>query len=384
MRLLIVNYEFPPVGAGAATASWFLARALARQGHPVSVVTSAFEKHRGINVEEGVRVHRIPAFRRSIDRSNIGQMTCFAASGLLSAPGIARAEGAEGVIAFFTLPSGIVGWWLKTRCRLPYVVSLRGGDVPGLVPEEDGTHRLVRGVRRKILHSARAIVANSEGLAELSSRTDPFPVNVIPNGVDSSVFLPEPRTIVAEDCFQILFAGRLREQKNLGLLLDELARLRRESVPFRLHVAGDGQLRETLRQRVQRLELSDSVVWHGWIARNELLALYQNADCFVNPSLYEGLPNTVLEAMACGLPVVASRVPGNDALVVDRKTGLLFSLEEPEQLGGALMRLERDRPAARRMGAAGRTRAVEQFSWDAVAASYLRLLQPAPESEPAA
>ncbi len=384
MRLLIVNYEFPPVGAGAATASWFLARALARRGNPVSVVTSAFEEHRGISVEEGVRVHRIPALRRSIDRSNIGQMTCFAASGLLSAPRIARAERAEGVIAFFTLPSGIVGWWLKSRCGLPYVVSLRGGDVPGLVPEEDGTHRLVRGLRRKILRSARAIVANSQGLAELSLKTDPFPVAVIPNGVDSSVFLPEPGAAGAEDCFQILFAGRLREQKNLGLLLDELARLRHEGVAFRLHVAGDGKLGEALRQHARRLGLDGGVVWHGWIARKELLALYQSADCFVNPSLYEGLPNTVLEAMACGLPVVASRVPGNDALVVDRETGLLFSLEEPEQLGGALMRLERDRPAARQMGAAGRARAVEQFSWDAVAASYLRLLEPAPESKPGA
>ncbi len=374
MRLMIVNYEFPPVGAGAATASWFLARALVRQGHSVSVVTSAFEDHRGLAVEEGVRVHRIPALRRSVDRSNIGQMACFAGAGLLRSPRIARAERTEGVIAFFTLPSGIVSWRLKGRCGLPYVVSLRGGDVPGLVPEEARTHRLVGGLRQRILRSARVVVANSQGLAELSAKTDPFPVAVVPNGVDSAVFCPGPQESGAR--FRILFAGRLQEQKNLGLLLDELARLRREGLTnLRLDVAGDGKLKEAMCRRAQRLGIDDGVVWHGWLDRPDLLALYQCADCFVNPSLYEGLPNTVLEAMACALPVVASRVPGNDALVADGETGLLFPLEEPRQLGDALARLEGDRAAARRMGAEGRARAVERFSWDAVAAAYLRLFQ---------
>ncbi len=383
MRLLIVNHEYPPVGAGAANASWFLARALVRQGHRVSVVTSAYGERRGLSVEDGIRVHRIPARRRRVDRSDMRQMACFAASGLLLASGIVRAEGTECVIAFFTLPSGLVGCWLKTRHRLPYVVSLRGGDVPGLVPEVRGAHRRVRWLRRRILRFARAIVANSQGLAELSARTDPFPVAVVPNGVDSTLFHPPeihpPGPGARSDPvgrLDILFAGRLQEQKNLGQLLDELARLRREGMTaFRLHVAGDGPLGPAMRLLAARLGLGASVVWHGWVAdKQELVALYQGADCFVNPSLYEGLPNTVLEAMACGLPVVASRVAGNDVLVAEGETGLLFNLEEPRQLGRALADLARDREAARRMGAAGRDRAVGRFSWDAVAAASLRLL----------
>lgn len=375
MRLLIVNYEYPPVGGGAANASWFMARALADLGHRVSVVTSAFGEHRGRTVEDGVRVHRIPARRRRIDRSGIGQMTCFAASGLVFAPGIARAERAERVIAFFTIPSGIVAYALKVLCALPYVVSLRGGDVPGLAPEVDRTHHRVRWLRRRILRSARAIVANSQGLADLSARTDPFPVAVVPNGVDTAMFHPGTAAPGAGSPLRILFAGRLHEQKNLELLLDELARLRREGVTaFRLDVVGEGPLGAAMRQRAARLELAGHVVWHGWVGKPELIALYQRADCFVNPSLYEGLPNTVLEAMACGLPVVASRVPGNDVLVADHETGLLFDLEQPRQLGTALRRLLDDREAARRMGAEGRARVAERFSWQAVAAEYLRLL----------
>ncbi len=377
MRLLIVNYEYPPIGGGASNASGFLARTLAAQGHRVSVVTSAFRQHRGVAVEDGVTVHRIPALRRRIDRAGRGQMLCFALSAMALAPRIVESEGVEGVIAYFTLPSGLVAYRLKARFALPYVVSLRGGDVPGLVPELDRTHRTVGWLRRRILGSARAIVANSPGLADLSARTDPFRVAVVPNGVDSEIFRPPAATSAEPGAdLRILFAGRLGKQKNLGLLLDELARLDREGAgAFRLDVAGDGPLAAAMRQRAERLGLGDRVVWHGWVGKPELVALYRSADCFVNPSLYEGMPNTVLEAMACGLPVVASRVAGNDTLVVDGETGRLFDLEEPRQLGAALTSLLGDREAARTLGAAGRARVVERFSWGSVAAAFLRLIE---------
>ncbi len=376
MHLLIVNYEYPPVGGGASNASGFLARTLARQDHRVSVVTSAFGEYRGRSVEDGVRVHRIPAMRKQIDRADVKQMRRFAASALVFAPFIARHERIDGMIVYFTLPSGLAGYWLRSLLGLPYLVSLQGGDVPGLIPELDRTHRRIRWLRRRILRSAQAIVANSQGLADLSAKTDPFPVAVVPNGVDCDMF--HPSVGPPADCqapFRIFFAGRLQKQKNLGMLLDELARLRREGAPaFRLDVAGDGPLGPALHEHAQRLEITECVVWHGWLAKSELVALYRRADCFVNPSLYEGLPNTVTEAMASGLPVVASRVIGNDELVAEKETGLLFALEEPRQLGNALELLMADREAARRMGAEGRARVVERYSWEAAAEEYVKLL----------
>ncbi len=377
MRLLIVNYEYPPVGGGASNASGFLAATLARQGHRVSVVTSAFGKYRGLSVEEGVRVHRIPAHRKRIDRADVGQMRFFVASALIFAPFIARRERVEGSIVYFTVPSGLVGYGLRILLRLPYLVSLQGGDVPGLIPELDRTHRRIRRLRQRILRSARAIVANSHGLARLSARTDPFPVAVVANGVDCAMFRPsaDPQP-EAEAPFRILFAGRLQKQKNVGVLLDELARLRRDGMTaFRLDVAGDGPLGPELRERARDLALTECVAWHGWLAKSDLVSLYRRADCFVNPSLYEGLPNTVTEAMACGLPVVASRAIGNDELVAEKETGLLFALDEPRQLGDALKVLMRDRSAARRMGTEGRARVVAGHSWEAVAEAYVELLE---------
>ena len=96
----------------------------------------------------------------------------------------------------------------------------------------------------------------------------------------------------------------------------------------------------------------------------------------VNPSLYEGMPNVVLEAMACGLPVVASAVPGNDSLVHPGETGFLFKPGDGDAVCAALQEI-RDKPAlARTLGQSGRRRVEDGFSWEHVARSYLALFAP--------
>jgi glycosyltransferase involved in cell wall biosynthesis len=115
------------------------------------------------------------------------------------------------------------------------------------------------------------------------------------------------------------------------------------------------------------------VTLHGWLDRAELLTAYQRADCVVNPSLYEGMPNVVLEAMACGLPVIASRVAGNDTLVRDQGNGYLFDLDSPSVLGERLELLARNRALGRSLGERGREITLADYSWSSVARKYVSL-----------
>ena len=257
------------------------------------------------------------------DRSNLREMGLFLASALCSAPGIAHRHGVSKAIVFFTIPCGPVGYALKKSRQIPYVISLRGGDVPGLVPELDKIHWFITPLRRLVLRQALHLVANAPGLAALSYRTDPFPVKVIPNGVDVDFFRPAPQFPVSRPVFSFLFVGRFQPQKNLFFLLDRFNELQQASRrPFTLHLVGDGPMRASLQQYAARLGLQDRLIWHGWLDKESLRRVYQTADCFINPSLYEGMPNTVLEAMASGLPVVASRIPGNADLVKPRGNGV--------------------------------------------------------------
>ncbi len=373
MRLLLVNYEYPPVGAGAATATQAIARQLVTLGHEVTVLTGSYRDLPRESNDAGITVRRIRCLRRNADRSNVFEMFSFTLSSLLVLPSVHARYRPEALIVFFALPSGPVGTAAHFFYHLPYLVSLRGGDVPGLTPEVGWLHKLLSPLRRLILRNAVAVVANSEGLRELSEAADPIPVQVIPNGVDVDFFRASPESwAAARERFRILFVGRFQSQKNLGFLLDHLAALRDQRPgKFEIHLVGDGPLRAELKTQAENLQLMGDIVWHGWLQREELSKICRSCHCFVNPSHYEGMPNAVLEAMACAKPIVASRVPGNDAVVQHGTTGFLFPLDQPASLRESLLALIDDPARAEEMGRRGREWVTRDFSWERVAAAYV-------------
>lgn len=378
MNLLLINYEYPPVGAGAATATQQIARALRRLGHRPVVLTARFGDLAGTSDEEGIRVVRIASRRKRRESSSPREMASFILAAGPMVRALVRQERIDGIIAFFSIPGGPLAWWAARPTRIPYVVSLRGGDVPGTEPGLRRIHGILAGIRRLILRRASKVVANSEGLKKLSEAADPVPVIVIPNGVDTAFFRPPvQRPDSGETPFRILFVGRFQEQKNLGWLLREFAILDRE-LPDRLtlDLVGSGPLEASLKNLAEKLGIASRLRWHGWTSRADLRAFYQAASVLVNPSRYEGMPNVVLEAMACGLPVVASAVAGNDAVVRDGETGFLVPLDDPESLRTALRRLQADPVRACTLGRAARVRAETEFSWSRVAQSYLELFEP--------
>jgi len=378
VKILLVNYEFPPVGGGAANATAFLSRALVAQGHAVTVLTAAFGAQRGTVTEAGVEVVRVRTLRRSADRSNPLEMLSFLLAALIPGFRLERRRHFDASIAFFTIPSGPISWMLSLVLGVPYLVSLRGGDVPGFVPEIDGLHRLIKPLRRAVLARARYVVANSPSLARLSASADPVPVDVIPNGVDPLVFAPQQSADTsADDAFHVLFVGRLHSQKNVAALIESAAALAALPGPrIVVEIVGDGPERPALAQRAEQTGAAALLRWHGWLGKQDVLACYRRAHAFVNPSLYEGMPNTVLEAMACALPVVASRIGGNEDLVVEGETGFLFDLATPQELTAALQRLRLDPRRGRDLGRRGRQRVIDEFSWESVAARYVRMLAP--------
>lgn len=376
MRILLINYEFPPVGGGAANATSFLARALVELGHEVTVLTTAFGPLHGATTESGVDVVRVRTLRRSADRSNPVEMLSFLLAAAIPGLRLARRRGFNFTMALFTIPSGPIACLLRLALGIPYLVSLRGGDVPGFVPEINRIHRLIAPLRRAVLRRACAVVANSDSLARLSESADPFPVKVIPNGVDPLAFAPEGSVEPgAENEFRILFVGRLHSQKNVGALLESAAALATLPGPrVVVEIVGDGPERPALAKLAEQTGVTRVLRWHGWLDKQQVLACYRRAHVFVNPSLYEGMPNTVLEAMACAVPVVASRVGGNQDLVVEDETGFLFDLAAPQQMTAALQRMRLDPSLGPRLGARGRQRVIDGFSWSSVASQYLRLL----------
>jgi len=372
MKILLINYEYPPIGAGAANAAWHMVRELNALGCHVHVLTSCYRGFRGLTIEDGITVHRLRALRRHQEKSSILEMGSFVLSSTFFLPRFLNKESMDASIVFFSIPCGPLGLMGRLLCNVPYVISLRGGDVPGNEPSLDAMHWALAPLRRLVLKRAFSVVANSHGLKTLSELSDPCPVQVIPNGVDTDFFSPAPTT---GRMTRFLFVGRFQPQKNLFFLLDQMESLaRRADAPFELHMAGDGPQRIELMGHARTHGINDMITWHGWCGRERLRELYRSCDCLVNPSFYEGMANVMLEAMACGMTVIASDVIGNRDLVEHGRTGWLFDLNKPEALQELLMRTLLNSDETRRIGEDARARVMNRYSWKNVALQYLEIL----------
>jgi glycosyltransferase involved in cell wall biosynthesis len=263
------------------------------------------------------------------------------------------------------------------------IVAGRMAGVPAIVHGEHGTLQLQPRqitAQRWAWQHADEVLSVSSRLAERMSRDVGIPldrVRVIRNGVNLARFAARAdsgrRALGLHDDGRIVLGavGRLVDVKNHALFIDAVHALRSRGCPVVGIIAGEGPLRGDLERQIARLELGDSVrlVGHRLHIESTLAAF----DVFVHPSRSEGMSNTILEAMASGLPVVATRVGGADELVIDGETGTLVREGDSGQFTEALEQLVRDASRRRAMGAAARRRAHAEFSLERMIQGYQSL-----------
>lgn len=214
--------------------------------------------------------------------------------------------------------------------------------------------------------------------AELERDYDARRVGVLPNVTGGLAVEPEPVPGFEPAAGDLLFVGRLRIRKGVEVALEAVARLASEGHPTRLLVAGEGEHRARLEARAAELGLDGSRVrFLGRASAGQVRWLLRGAAALVVPSTYEGMPLVVLEAMAAGRPVVASRVSGIPEVVVDGETGWLVPAEDPPALADSLARLLADQAEGARRGAAGRARCAELYRPERAARLWLEQVESA-------
>lgn len=239
-------------------------------------------------------------------------------------------------------------------------------------------------IRRRLAHVAR-VLAPSEELCE-ATRAGGYqgPVEFIPNGVDTEAFQPGESPLrrewgVAADETLILLARRLVEKNGVLVLAQAMAGL--ADLPVRLVVAGEGPERPAMERVLAEAGLGDRALFLGSVENARMADVYRAADISVLPSFMEATSITGLESMACGLPLVGTRVGGIPALIAEGESGLLVPPGDPEALAGALRALVTDPARRRAMGEQARDRAVAGFDWRRIAertlAAYRTVLETA-------
>ncbi|NLF29963.1 MAG: glycosyltransferase family 4 protein [Planctomycetes bacterium] len=217
-------------------------------------------------------------------------------------------------------------------------------------------------LERMILRRADAVICPSRRLADLlaDSGVSPERLHVIHNGIELDQWPFRPRG-VRKDPPVVLYVGRLSREKNVQALLQAAAMLRRRGAALRLRIAGQGPAEEELAELAGQLGLDGQIEWLGW--RADVSDLLAGADLFVNPSTTEAMPNSVLEALATGTPVVATDAGATDELVLHERTGLLIPPGDVGALAEALGRLLADADLGRALAWQGRSHVEEHFDF---------------------
>lgn len=373
-NLLLVNYEYPPIGGGGGNATQQIGRWLCKKGFKVSVITAAHKSLPKHSIDSGVEVHRIWGARQRLDRCSLFEMLVFLIHAIIVAPRFTRSIKPKATLVFFGLPSGPIGWWIKRIYKIPYVLSLQGGDVPGFMGNDlQFLHWLTKPFAKKVWREASFVVANSDGLAQTARNNMPnIKVDVISAGADLKEFHPRAKPRLPGPV-KLLFVGRLVKQKGLDILLNALSQMD-QNQDWMLDLIGEGPLRVELSETARQLKILDRITFHGWLNKGELPNIYRTADLFILPSRDEGMPNAMLEAMASGLPVIGSKISGLEEVVIDSETGFLVPPEDSKALMHVIRNLLKCPNTIDIMSQNCRTKMENQYSWELAATAYLKLL----------
>lgn len=373
MNIVLTTDYFPPhVGGGVERVTFHVASELIRLGHKVAVVTLNTCRARTCEMLNGIRVYRanLVELTRTLGMQSaisfealklIHEAYCKEAADILHANNL-----------FFC--TTIAACASKRPLQTRLVTTLHVGSTSEL---EGGIRLLAalyeKSIGRWVLNKSDHVVAVSQAVKQYAESlgTPSSKISVVPNAVDLQDFRPDARESELDGTVRVAFIGRLISNKGPQYLVEAAPRILRDFPGVQFLLVGEGPMFEQLRRRAEHLGLRNHFRFLGVVP--SVSQFLKNCDILVRPSLTEGMPLTVLEAMACGVPTVASKVGGTPEILLHGETGFLVEPKNIDQLSFYISRLVGDDELRTVMGKRARSLIEKYCSWDEVARKMSRI-----------
>lgn len=360
MKILCVNYEYPPIGGGGAAACKGLVEALVRDGHEVDLVTSGMKGLPDHEVVNGVHVYRVKCLRKHKHYARTFELVSQVWPSYKKSVELIKTKKYDINHTHFIVPSGLVSYLIKRKTGLPYVITAHGSDVAGYNPDRFSLmHALMGPLWRMIVRNSSGITAPSNFLKKLTQDAIDIPVEVIPNGFDIKSTPDVPREN------RILVVTRMFERKGIQFLIEALQGVPKE---WEVLIVGDGPYLPVLKNLAKKLGVS--VKFLGQVPNDEILGFYMASKIYVFPSMVENFPIVLLEAMAAGCAVITTTADGCAEVVGEAAIKVEPGSVEPLQL--ALISLINNPQEIDRLSGMGRV-LVNNFAWPIVMTKFINV-----------
>ena len=364
MRILALNYEFPPLGGGSANETFYYFKQFSKFNDiEIDLITASVDKYRIEEFASNIRIHYLDIGKGGdIHYQSMKDLLKYSYKGLRYAKKLIKKEKFDLVHAIFGIPCG----YMAMRLGLPYIVRLQGSDVPFYSERFYWMDKvLFRALSEKIWRKSVKTIANSKGLKELGDQhVRGVEVGVIPNGVNIHEFHPRKNYIPSKRKI-LISTGRLIERKGYQFLIEALGGM---NEGFLVRLIGDGPMMDDLQKMAEDNKVD--VEFYGPRPHEDLAELLREGDIFVLPTMNEGMSNSVLEAVATGLPVLMTKVGGSDELI--QGNGWALEPGNVAELRSTLQEIREGKHDLVQM--AKRSREIgEIMSWESVAEQYHQL-----------
>lgn len=316
MNILVLNYEFPPLGGGAAPVARDISYYLQKKGHKVTVVTMGYLNLPEYEEYEGMRVFRLKCLRSKKNECKPWEQYTY----LLAVKRFMKQHIKENNYdichTHFVIPTGEVARYIKKKYHIPYVITAHGSDVEGHNSKTTMKimHFFLRYGWRRIVDNAICVISPSSYLKGLMEKNYPKGnYGFIPNGIDWDRYYALANESAKEK--RILVMGRLQKFKNVQTILSALSNCRLSD--WRVDILGDGPYREELERLCKELNLQEKVTFYGWIDNKseEQLDIIKRASIYITASKFENCPMAVIEAVTAGCYPLLSDIPAHRQLI---------------------------------------------------------------------
>lgn len=366
MRILILNYEYPPLGGGASPVTKSLAEGLIIAGHNVDIITMGFKGLKPKEVINGVTVYRVPGIRKEQGVCQTHEMFYYCVSAYRFLPKLLKENKYDINHTHFIIPSGIVSYFYRNK--IPYIITSHGSDVPGYNPDRfEKQHLLLKPLWKKIVKNANCITTPTKYLKNLilenlDKNEFDRKIKVVPNGIDAKSFNPKQKEK------KILVVTRLFERKGVQYIIDAMKHIK----DYNLNICGEGPYKIHLNKQINKLNI-DNVKLLGYVNHERLKYEYETSSIFVFPSSAENFPVVLLEAMASGCAIITTNVTGCPEVVGD--CALLIRPKNSEDIRISINKLIKDNNLRNNLGIKARKRVEENFTWDKIVKQYINIYE---------